>query len=101
MSSLLDVHIGSLKDAATLIVLTARTPQRTGPNWASALREDYGQPKHIAQPGVQQSWEWSRGQQMLRIVERKGSPDKLETSVTLGEKPLPDLPAPKPLPRPN
>ncbi len=97
----LQVRIASVGDSVTLIVLTARTPERGAPSWASALREDYGAPQDDMQRGIQQRWQWSRGSQMLRIVERKGGKDELEASMTLGSAPLPELPVPPKPTRPD
>jgi len=92
LSTALEVRIGSVSDSVTLVMLTARAIERVAPAWASALREDYGPPKDDLRPGVQESWQWSRGSQMLRIVERRGGKDEIESSLTLGSAPLPELP---------
>lgn len=84
------IQLASVADSITLIVLTARTFDRTAPLWVSALRTDYGPPKEVMTRGVQESWEWSRGKQVIRIVERRGGKDELEASLTMGSAPLPE-----------
>jgi len=101
VSAPIAIQITSLSDAVTTIVLTTRTYDRTALLWVSALRQDYGPPKDIMEHGVQESWQWARGKQALRIVERPGGKDELETSMTLGSAPLPELPTSKGPARPE
>lgn len=85
----MDVLISTVRDSASVIVLTCMVAGADTRSWVRTLTEDFGVPNYRRERGDQESWEWIRRGQMLRVVlhQSGGGP---ETAVTLTHGPLLD-----------
>jgi hypothetical protein len=81
--------ISTVHDSAAVIVLTASIGEEKTRDWVRALTDYFGTPNYRKEGGVQESWQWIRKGQMLRLLmHRDGA--RLESSVTLTDGPLLD-----------
>jgi hypothetical protein len=84
-----EVLIASIRDSAAVIVLTAGVSESEGTLWVRWLSDEFGTPNREHQPSIQQSWQWIRRGQMLRVVTREAQ-HQVRASVTLTDGPLLD-----------
>jgi hypothetical protein len=80
-----EMRVLAIQDSVAELVFLPHVVGSIAPFYVSYLTESYGPPRHEEEPGSHQQWEWQRGNQWLRIVERLASPGHLETTITLGD----------------
>ena len=96
------VLVSSVKDSAAVIVFSVTGTHAYSQNIVPALTEQFGKPNYEVQRegGIQESWQWIRRGQMIRLVERKAGL-MLEASITLTDGPLLDGLGPPKLKKPG
>lgn len=81
--------ISTVRDSASVIVLTASIGDSEARTWVQSLTQVFGRPNYKKEAGQQETWQWIRRGQMLRLALRRAG-SELETSVTLTDGPLLD-----------